>query len=296
MVGVGDPRVVGAVAAFVVAVAWSLASIWIGPKVGVVDAPTSSALKVHKEPTPLLGGVGVFAGIHIGTYLAGAFQPALFAATLAVLVLGLADDVVPLSPKIRLFVELAASLFLVMALDPGSGSIIWIIGGVLVMMTAINAVNLLDGLDGLVASVAVIAGLGLAWAGASGWGDAALGSVIAAAVAGFLVINWQPARVFLGDNGAYVLGMVLAFGVLDAANGNLRAVTLLVPGVLGVFLIDLVATIARRGRNRTPLFAGDRSHIYDRLRDRGWPVRIVALFAAAVQAALVLVFVGAFLA
>ena len=283
---------VGVAAAFAIALGWSILSIWLGPKVGLVDSPTASELKVHSWPTPLLGGVGVFAGIHIGMLLEGVFQPALFAATLAVLALGLIDDAVALSPKVRLAVELASSVFLVILIDPGANSMIWIIGGVLLMLVAINAVNLLDGLDGLVASVTIVSGLGLAWAGAAGWGEAELGMTIAAAVAGFLVVNWQPARVFLGDNGAYVIGMVLAYGVLAGGGADVGSVLLLVMGAIGVFLIDLVATISRRARNGTPVFSGDRSHIYDRLRDRGWSVRIIALSAGTTQGVLVVIFVG----
>lgn len=283
---------VGVATAFVITLGWSILSIWLGPKVGLVDSPSASALKVHTKPTPLLGGVGVFAGIHMGMLIEGAFEPVLFVASLAVLTLGLIDDAVALSPKVRLAIEVASAIFLVLLMEPGTNSVVWSVGGVTLVLVAINAVNLLDGLDGLVSSVTVVAGLGLAWAGASGWGGTELGLMITAATAGFLIANWQPARVFLGDNGAYLIGMTLAYGVLAGSDGNLTAVLLLVPGILGVFLIDLIATIARRARKGTPLFSGDRSHIYDRLRDRGWPVRRIALFAAGVQGVLVLVFVG----
>lgn len=283
---------VGVAAAFAIALGWAVVSIWLGPKVGLVDSPTASALKVHSNPTPLLGGIGVFAGIHVGMLVEGAFVPALFAATTAVLVLGIVDDAASLSPKVRLAVELGASILLVVLVDPARGSIVWSAGGVVLVLVAINAVNLLDGLDGLVASVAVISGVGLAWAGASGWGAAELGMTTAAAAAGFLIVNWQPARVFLGDNGAYVIGMVLAYGVLAGGRGEAWPSLLLVIATLGVFLIDLVATITRRMRSGNPVFAGDRSHIYDRLRDRGWPVRVIALLAAGTQGVLVVIFVG----
>jgi len=288
--------VVGVVAAFLVALGWSVLSIWLGPRVGLVDAPTASALKVHTSPTPLLGGVGVFAGIHIGMLIEGVFVPALFAATLVVLVLGLVDDAVALAPRIRLVVELASSIFLVVLIDPGESSLVWIAGGVVLMLVAINAVNLLDGLDGLVASITIVSGLGLAWAGAAGWGVTELGAMIAAAATGFLVMNWQPAKVFLGDNGAYVIGMILAYGVLAGGGGDIPITLALIVGIVGVFLIDLVATITRRARNGTPVFAGDRSHIYDRLRDRGWSVRFVALFASGIQGILVVIFVGLIIA
>jgi hypothetical protein len=67
---------------------------------------------------------------------------------------------------------------------------------------------------------------------------------------------------------------------------------LLVMAVMGVFLIDLGATILRRAINGRPLFTGDRSHVYDQLRDRAWSVRRIALLAAAMQGLLVLIFTG----
>ena len=119
-----------------------------------------------------------------------------------------------------------------------------------------------------------------------------MGFTLAGAGAGFLVLNWQPARIFLGDNGAYVIGVALAYGVLSGGNGRFGTILLLALGVLGVFVIDLITTISRRVINGTPILQGDRSHIYDQLRDRGWPVRAVALFAASAQAVLVAICIG----
>ncbi|MEN8237778.1 MAG: MraY family glycosyltransferase [Actinomycetota bacterium] len=283
---------VGVAAAFLIALGCSIGSIWVGPALGLVDSPAASALKVHTRPTPLLGGIGVFSGLHIGMLIEGIFDPVLFVATSAVLTLGLVDDAVTVSPRIRLAVEVAASVFLVLMINPGTYSVAGMLGGVTVVVVAINAVNLLDGLDGLVASVTIVSGLGLALAGGGGFGDPELGLVIAASAAGFLIVNWQPARVFLGDNGAYTIGMVLGYGILVGGGGHVATTLYLTLGTLGVFLIDLITTIARRVRNASPVFSGDRSHIYDQLRDRGWSVRSIAVFAAVAQAALVALFIG----
>jgi UDP-GlcNAc:undecaprenyl-phosphate GlcNAc-1-phosphate transferase len=277
---------VGVTAAFAIALTWSALSIWLGPRIGLVDAPTPNPLKVHERATPLLGGVGIFLGLHFGLYVEGAFEPGLFAATSIILVLGLMDDRSGLSAKLRLAVEVIASIVLVATTDINEGSVPMMVISVVAVVVAINAVNLFDGLDGLVGSVAVVSALGLGWAGLSDVGSETLGFVLTAALVGFLVLNWQPAKVFLGDNGAYLIGMVLAYGTLIGGGGNLGTTVILSIGTLGVFLTDLMITIVRRAKNGTPIFEGDRSHIYDQLRDRGLSVRTVALIAATAQVVL----------
>ena len=283
---------VGVAAAFGMALAWSAFSLWLGPRVGLVDAPTQDPLKVHKRATPLLGGVGVFLGLHTGMLIEGVLEPGLLTATSIVLVLGLVDDRRALSPKLRLTVEVVAGISLVWIADIPLNSPVSMAFGVVLVVVAVNAVNLFDGLDGLVGSVTVVSAIGLAWAGIGGYGDSALGFTLSGAVAGFLILNWKPARVFLGDNGAYVIGTTLAYGALVGGGGDTGTMLLLILAVLGVFLIDLVTTITRRALNGTPILTGDRSHIYDRLRDRGWGVRAVALLAASAQAVFVLISIG----
>lgn len=283
---------VGVVAAFAIALGWSIFSPWLGPRVGLVDTPGDDALKVHDRAVPLLGGVGIFVGVHVGLLLEGLFDVALFVATASVLILGLVDDRIGLSAKIRLGAEVLAAVLLVALLDAGLDTPIGFVLGVLFVVVAINSVNLLDGLDGLVGSVAVVSGLGLAWMASGGLGGTSVGFVLAASVAGFLVLNWYPARVFLGDNGAYTIGMILAYGILSHSSNGMATVSLVAVGVMGVFFMDLVVTILRRALQGRPLFTGDRGHIYDQLQNRGWSIRTIGLFAAAVQAVLAVVFVG----
>jgi UDP-GlcNAc:undecaprenyl-phosphate GlcNAc-1-phosphate transferase len=112
-----------------------------------------------------------------------------------------------------------------------------------------------------------------------------------AALGGFLVLGWHPARVFLGDAGAYVIGLLLAHAVIESS-GDSTIRLMISSGLLGVLAIDLVVTMLRRRRSGHPLFLGDRSHIYDQLRDRGLSVPRVAVAMAAAQAAIVVIVVG----
>jgi UDP-GlcNAc:undecaprenyl-phosphate/decaprenyl-phosphate GlcNAc-1-phosphate transferase len=279
------------IVAAAISLIWSFVAIRLGPKIGYLDRPDDPVLKTHEHPAVPLGGVGIFLGVNIAAMTRGGLDLTLFLATGIVLVLGLVDDRRGLPPVVRLLVELAAALILVMGSSRSEDGPLVVVFGVVLVVFAINAVNLFDGLDGLAASVALVTALGLAWL-AGGLGlDNVLSLEMAAALGGFLVFGWHPARVFLGDAGAYVVGALLAWVILEVSPGG--PIQLIVTaGMLGVFAIDLVVTFLRRMRGGRPLFIGDRSHVYDQLRDRGWSVPVVALSMAAAQAVIALIVVG----
>jgi Fuc2NAc and GlcNAc transferase len=135
---------------------------------------------------------------------------------------------------------------------------------------AINLYNFMDGIDGLAAgeaaSVGVAAAVLLWLVGAPGLG--ALSLLLAAAAGGFLVWNWHPARIFMGDVGSAALGY--AFGALAAASeraGAIPAVVWLL--LLGVFFGDATLTVVRRLLRREPIFRAHRSHAYQRAPQAG---------------------------
>lgn len=276
----------GLIAAIVVAAAWCWFATWLGPRVGYVDRPDGSSLKIHETPAVPLGGVGVFAGFHLGSWIEGGFDWVFFGATAIVLVLGLIDDRRGLPPVIRLGFEVAAAVVLVVGLLGGSATPLEMIYCVVLAVFAINAVNLFDGLDGLAASVGAVAAVGLAVLSVSRGVDYTVPALLAASLVGFLVLGWNPARVFLGDAGAYVVGVLLAASIMTASP-DAGSRLLVASGMLGVFAVDLMVTVLRRLRSRSPLFEGDRSHLYDQLMDRGLSVRQVVFVAVAAQAAVV---------
>lgn len=292
---------VGVAVAFAISLVWAIASVRVGPAIGWVDKPDANPdLKVHERAAVPLGGIGIFVGVHVALWLDDWFDPGLFVATLIVLGLGLVDDRAGLSPKLRLVIELAAGVVLVTVADVGVSGPLGIAFGALLVVIAINAVNLYDGLDGLVGVTAVVSALGIALlTDAQTSGEGAFGLVVAAALGGFLVLNWSPAKVFLGDNGAYAVAVFLVYGILTVnvpsprataalrADEDLALVTVISIGLLGVFLLDLAVTLIRRRINGRALFEGDRSHVYDQLRDRGRSVKRVAALSALAQAVMV---------
>jgi UDP-GlcNAc:undecaprenyl-phosphate GlcNAc-1-phosphate transferase len=267
--------------------------IQLGQETGFVDRP-DGFLKPHEWPAVPLGGFAIFLGVHAGMAAEGIFDAGLFLASAIVLVLGLIDDRRDLSPQIRLIVEVIAGVVLVVLGDLpalGDGAFGVTIGVVLVVV-AINAVNLFDGLDGLAGSAGLVAALGTAALAASRELGLLPGIVLAAALLGFLVWNWHPARMFLGDNGSYSVAVFLVYGFIAASPEGSDGAVVVASGLIGVYAIDLAVTLLRRRISGTPLFAGDRSHVYDQLADRGWSIGRVVGAAAGVQAGIAVLVIG----
>ena len=274
------------VAASVSAV-WCGAAIWLGPRLGFVDHPERSELTAHRRPAIPLGGVGIYLGVVSTSVLTDDWSASLVAASTVILALGLVDDRFGLSPISRLIVQGIAAMIVV----AGLGADLWFsIFGVILIVVCVNAVNLYDGLDGLAGLSAAISALGLALLSPNRGLTAESSLILSAALAGFLVFNWHPARVFLGNSGAYLVGLLLARQILEVSAPSV-AETLVVSATIGVFLIDLIVSIIRRIMARGQLFTGDRDHIYDQLRSRGGSVPAVALTSAAAQAAIVVLVV-----
>jgi UDP-GlcNAc:undecaprenyl-phosphate GlcNAc-1-phosphate transferase len=159
------------------------------------------------------------------------------------------------------------------------------------VVVLLNAVNLLDGLDGLAAGVATVSALG--FAGLLGGDARVLALALTGALAGFLLWNRPPARIYLGDSGSYLVGtalaMLLAASFTDGQGAATSSGALL---LVGVPVADMTVAVVRRQRARRPLFEGDRGHVYDQLVDRGWRVPAVVGAAVLAQAALVIAGLG----
>lgn len=244
----------------------------------VMDRP--GPLKVHSKPVPYLGGVAVFlgiAGVVVSEHAALVLPLALAFA------LGLADDVVSLPAGLRLFLEGIIGA-VAAAVLPYRGPAAALLVAVLVVVL-LNAVNLLDGLDGLAAGVTLAGSSAfiLVTAGAT----RSLSVATVGAVAGFLVWNRPPARIYLGDSGSYLLGTTMA--LLLAAVFLEEPDPLAASGAVlfvGVPVADTVIAIMRRWLARRPLFTGDRSHVYDQLVDSGRSNTSAVLMCVGAQAGL----------
>ncbi len=277
------PRLTGpaiGVVAFLVTLCLTPLVIVMATRLGIVDRP--GPLKPQSRPVPYLGGVAVFAGLVVGIAVG---HPMLIAPMVAALGLGVADDRFELSALSRLVGQIAVGAVVVVTCPvhlPGGLAVISIIA---VTVVVINGVNLIDGLDLLAAGVTAVAGIGFALILHGTARQMAI--ALAAALAGFLVYNRPPARVYLGDGGSYLLGATLTVLLVESWRPG-------VPEHVGVAALALVAVpvaevtcaVVRRARSHRSLTAGDRGHPYDRLVARGWPPTSASLAYIGMEALL----------
>jgi len=260
----------------------------------------------HVRPTPRGGGLSIVLVVLAGTALAwwlgvleGSVAGAVLGGGAAVAAIGWVDDHVGVSRRHRAIVHLIAATLAVAllggmesvrygtgALDLGpAGSIL----AVLLLAWLINLYNFMDGIDGLAGGEAVIVGLaGGALALAAGaHGVATLSLLTAGAAAGFLLWNWPPARIFMGDVGSSFLGYI--FGVIAIGSERAGAAPLLVwVLLLGVFIFDATVTLARRIVRGETWYRAHRSHAYQRAVQSGWSHRRVTVGILFVNVALAL--------
>jgi Fuc2NAc and GlcNAc transferase len=169
----------------------------------------------------------------------------------------------------------------------------WIIGwaGTVValfgLVWATNLYNFMDGIDGIAGAEAVSVGLigGLLLLLGHQPGLATIAFTVAAASGGFLIWNWSPAKIFMGDGGAGLLGFL--FGTLAVASENAQAVSAITwVLLLGVFVFDATVTLARRVLRGERWYRAHRSHAYQRAVQAGWSHRGVTAAVVAVNVAL----------
>lgn len=285
-----------------------LASIALTPLVkkfaiyiGAVDKPNQR--KVHERIMPRLGGLAIYVSMLIGFAIMQPNSeytwPLLIGATIIVLT-GMLDDRFEISPKVKLLGQIiAASIVIFM----GAGvqvefinlpfgatvylgylsipfTLLWIVG-------ITNAINLIDGLDGLAAGVSSIVLITIsAMAIILNYNPFVVmaASILLASTLGFLVYNFHPAKIFMGDTGALLLGfMISVISILGFK--NITVFSLVLPIIiLGVPISDTLFAIIRRIVNKKPLSAPDKSHLHHCLLRLGFSHRQTVLIIYAMSA------------
>lgn len=255
----------------------------------LLDHPNARSL--HAVPTPRGGGLAIAVVVlamtpllHAAGLLETAWLWPTWGASLAYALLGLRDDMSSLPALTRLAAQIAiAAAWLALMLPVPVGSLQGALLGATLLVAivwGVNLYNFMDGSDGLAATQGVLAGaLGGALSLAAGERAFAVTALLlAAASAGFLRWNWHPARIFLGDAGSYFLGGQFALLTVAAGietDGVWRWLILLSP-----FCVDASATLLRRMLRGERWYTAHRSHAYQRLVQRGWSHRKLALALA----------------
>ena len=267
---------------------------------------------VHDTPTPLLGGLAMFGGLLAGLVLAsklpmmsavfegGRTPLALLSGVAIIVALGIVDDKWGLDAPTKLAGQVLAAG--VMAFQ--GIAIIWLpIGGtfvldpltsvlftVLIVVISINAINFVDGLDGLAAGIVLVAagaffGYAYLLSVESGLDRATLATLVSVLLvgitAGFLPHNYTPARIFMGDTGSMLLGLLLAAGTITLSgqvDPSALTTGALIPtllpialpiAVMAIPLVDLFLAVIRRTRAGRNPFAPDKQHLHHRLLEMG---------------------------
>lgn len=276
-------------------------------RVGALDHP--GPRRIHAEPTPRFGGLGIAGAVLMVAWAARVLPgPAreldprpllgLTCAALPILALGVLDDRHGVGPWAKLAVQACAALTLTVfgygvpllsnPFGPAFVTGFWSLPlTVLWVMLLTNAINLIDGLDGLAAGLVAIA-CGALWLTARGHGDfyvMFVAALLLGACGGFLWWNRPPARVFMGDTGSQFLGLTLsALSLLENRKGT-AALTLLLPLVaLGLPIADGTLAFVRRLVRGQHVFRGDAGHIHHRLLGAGLSPRATLLVLWAMSA------------
>ena len=258
----------------------------VGKKQNMVDMPGHR--KIHEEAIPNLGGIVIFFGFLLSLLfviqIEGQFR-ALLIGGIIILLLGVVDDIVNLSPINKFFIQMIPALIVIIYNSDLINNFIvnqlksfdllgyllypilifWIVG-------VTNSINLIDGLDGLACGVSLIAlitffvlGLRQNLETLSFVSIALVGSMLA-----FLKFNFYPAKIFLGDSGSTFAGFILAsVGALWVLNsGNILFIFISII-ILALPIFDTLFAIWRRYQEHHPIFQADKGHLHHRLLARG---------------------------
>ncbi|MBF0353664.1 MAG: glycosyltransferase family 4 protein [Alphaproteobacteria bacterium] len=279
---IGGSHLVWILAVFLASAATvRLLLVWL-QKRAILDRPNERSS--HSVPTPRGGGLAVMAVVLGGWAFLALREGAparlgvLILASLVLIGVSWLDDRRPggMSPLWRLIVQIGAVLLGLAALPPGPVFQGLLPGWLDVVATAflwlwfLNLFNFMDGIDGItgVETIAIASGMALMVNLAALHPDlAALSLVLAASALGFLVWNWHPARIFLGDVGSVPLGFLLGWLLLTLASLGQWAAALILPAF---YLADATITLFRRALKREKIWQAHRSHFYQRAVQQGW--------------------------
>lgn len=258
---------------------------------------------IHKGIIPQLGGIPIFVAFLVGLVIVYFFTDAtfgplkrealvfLFGASL-ILVLGIYDDIKGANAYQKFSIQLLASIIVISfgykveaVVNPFGEpvslgmfsipfTILWIVG-------ISNAINLIDGLDGLAAGIGL--GASLVMLGISLYFGNILSAfpaaILAGGIAGFLIFNFNPAKIFLGDSGSLLIGFLLACFSINGTFRSDSAVAIYIPMVvLGIPIVDTLLAMLRRLRKGIHLFQADKEHIHHRLLQIGLSHKQAVLF------------------
>jgi len=275
-----------------------------GIKKHFCDKPDGNILKIHKKPIPYLGGVGIFFGFITGLIFARLFHQisgtqvlGIIIGSIVILFLGFWDDLKwkrAVNPTFKLLCQFLAGALIVFILTKigvnfkfSLSPIICALVAGFYIVGAMNAINMEDGMDGLAGGLVLISFIGFAALAiiTNNTLVLVLSLTLVGGISGFLIYNWHPASIFMGDNGSHFLGFLIATLAIIFSSHPLHNSKQFIGPILiiGLPIIDVVWTILRRLKAKKSPLTGDRKHSYDRLHQKGLSTKKTVLICYAVQ-------------
>lgn len=281
--------------------------IYLANKYKILDYPKDER-KIHKKPIPLLGGIAIYSSFLLtilflysqGNLLDERMNIAMIfsflLSGLILMIFGYLDDRYTLSAKFSILGPILAIIIVILfgnikvdfitGLDNGIMyldyfSLIPYIIAFLWLLGITYTTKLLDGIDGLTSSIGLIASfiiffVSLSW-DVTGSTTSLMSLALAGSIFGFLILNWNPAKIFLGEGGSVFIGFSL--GVLAIISGSKIATALL---VMAFPILDIIYVIFNRIKNKKKIWIADREHLHFRLIDIGLNQKQVVLFMSSI--------------
>jgi len=273
-------------------------------RIGAIDIPTD-ARRMHKKPTPRIGGLAIFAGFLVATLVFCEPSAQLYAIWIGggiLAILGVLDDIFRLSAWLKLIVQLcvagiAVSFGILIDHITFAGTVIefgyfsipvtmlWIVG-------LSNAINLIDGLDGLSCGISAITSVSIFMVMliTGDFTSALITAILTGSCLGFLPYNKNPAKIFMGDTGALFLGYTLSIISVQGLFKLHTMLSFLVPlSIFALPILDTLIAICRRVIHGQSPFHPDRGHFHHKLVDMGFTHREAVRLLYAISALMGLV-------
>lgn len=262
-------------------------------RLGLLDIPRSAPHKLHARPTPMVGGLALFAGLAIASWLMGLFQntsiAALYIGGGIIFLFGLWDDLRVISPLLK-FIGQILAVFVLINLGVririfespqffigGTGLLYVYLDWLLTLLWVVgitNAFNFVDSMDGLAVGLAGMAAAFFMLVTLDSRQPylSRLSALLLGSCIGVYMFNSSPAQLFLGDSGAQTLGFILAVLAIDyRPQGANQSSSWLVPIlVLGIPIFDTTLVVLSRLRRGKAVYTAARDHTYHRLITLGW--------------------------
>ena len=292
---VDTPALRGFAVAAVIVLALTPLVARLAPRVGGVD-DRDDRPRVHKRPVPRIGGVAIVVAIMICAAiwvdLDGPWRGILLGTLLAA-VIGFVDDVRGIRPSVKMAGIVAVAAIPVIGYDVTFGHVTLPVVGdhdlgwaaypltILWIAAVANLVNLIDGMDGLASGIVAIAACSYAILGMSFLREnaAVLSAIVCGATLAFLVFNYHPARIFMGDTGALALGFLLAAIAVQGVMKTAASIALVGPLlVLAVPILDTSFVVLKRLKYRRAPWSADQNHFYHRFMRIGLSQRRTAAY------------------